>query len=127
MRRLWNYLKRQRTRVDLAEFKSLIAAPDTTGAFGITDTDTLTLPAPGHLAIRPAETLGAGNFEISTGDGGVWENPDVVADRVDRVTYVEEGEVVTIENLTGAYVGLLEVGVVDGNGVFRTIWELTCV
>ena len=121
--RIW---KRRRDREDLSEFKALLATPDAVASFPGAAQEQLVLPGPGKVAFRPVAATLAGDFDFGTGDGFTWTTPALDAGQIFPLGLIEEGETLTITN-SGTHTGVVEVGVLDNFGRFRTIWTLTCV
>jgi hypothetical protein len=121
--RIW---RRRREREDFKEYSELVSTPLEDGAFNVSDTLDIPLPAPGTLLIRASATLAAGRVTVSTGDGTTATHPALAANEVHVLGTFEESEEVTVTRNAGAFSGLIEIGVRDPAGRFRTIAELTC-
>ena len=105
--------KRRKTAARVRAFAALIASPQAlTGTIAPGISGALAMPANGLLAVSYSVPTTSGQVVVNTNGGKTFGTPDLAADEIRQVGYVESGQLVDIQ-ITAAVPGTATLYILD--------------
>lgn len=106
--------KRRRAEALKSRFAALIAAPQALAA-GIAPTTSaaLTLPSEAFLGVSYSVPVTSGQLQLNTSTGRVLGTPDLAANEIHRIGFIERGVTVDVQ-LTAAVAGTATIHYLNG-------------